>query len=116
MFYDVYPKKVNITSWHCQQCAEKVLKTYLISLGIEPPRIHDLGALCQLCAEHNTRFSEISNICKSLNAYGVVTRYPNELSIDDSIAENNITRAQKIYDFCCELITGAGEKEKNDSN
>ena len=31
--------------FHAQQAAEKALKTVLVTRGVEPPHIHDLGAL-----------------------------------------------------------------------
>jgi HEPN domain-containing protein len=106
MFYDVYPKKVNIVSWHCQQCAEKSLKAFIISHNLEFSHIHDLAALCLNCMEYDASFAEILTLCKSLNPYGVVTRYPNELEIDDTIAENNITRANTVYTFCRSKSSG----------
>jgi hypothetical protein len=44
-------------------------------------------------------FSTIQNICLQLNPYGVVTRYPNELAIDELVTKNAIDRAQTILDF-----------------
>ena len=37
MFEDVNPKECEISCYHTQQCAEKALKAYLISRGIDPP-------------------------------------------------------------------------------
>jgi HEPN domain-containing protein len=42
MFYNVNPKQTGISVFHCQQCAEKVLKAYLVAHEIDPPKIHDL--------------------------------------------------------------------------
>jgi HEPN domain-containing protein len=41
-FEDMYPKKLAIACYHCQQSAEKALKGFLISQSIEPPKIHNL--------------------------------------------------------------------------
>ncbi|MDR0321577.1 MAG: hypothetical protein LBI28_08745 [Treponema sp.] len=38
--------------------------------------------------------------CSKLNPYGVIVRYPNELSIDETVARNSVVMAQKIYEFC----------------
>ena len=37
--------------FHCQQCIEKYLKTFLISNNIEPPEIHDLQRLKAICCK-----------------------------------------------------------------
>jgi len=105
MFEDVYPKETEIVCYHSQQCAEKALKGYCIFKGIEPQKTHDLIALCQLCITDDKLFSDILDNCSKLNPYGVAVRYPNELAVDQIIAENAITLAQQIYDFCCQKIT-----------
>jgi hypothetical protein len=35
MFYDVNPKQTEISVFHCQQCAEKSLKAYLVAHDME---------------------------------------------------------------------------------
>jgi len=42
--------------------------------------------------------------CSRLNPYGVAVRYPNELSVDETIAKNAIIMAQKVHGFCYEKI------------
>jgi HEPN domain-containing protein len=42
MFYNVNPKQTEISVFHCQQCAEKALKAYLVAHELDPPKIHDL--------------------------------------------------------------------------
>jgi HEPN domain-containing protein len=42
MFYNVNPKQTEISVCHCQQCAEKALKAYLVAHELDPPKIHDL--------------------------------------------------------------------------
>jgi HEPN domain-containing protein len=57
MFNDVNPKETEISCYHAQQCAEKSLKAHLILKDIDPPRIHDLLELNQLCAAQKPCFS-----------------------------------------------------------
>jgi HEPN domain-containing protein len=104
MFYDVDPKETEISCYHTQQCAEKALKAYLISKGIDPPHIHDLVELNQLCTSHESSFSNVLQYCVFLNPYGVHVRYPNELAVDDTLAKLAIENAQKIFEFCEKLI------------
>jgi hypothetical protein len=63
-----------------------------------------LDKLIQLCQNIDGVFSEIEIECASLTRYGVVARYPGELSVDDAITKTLIERAQKIYDFCIAKI------------
>jgi len=100
MFKDVRPKETEISCYHTQQCAEKSLKAYLIAMEADLPYIHDLVELIKICIDHDTNFSAIQSYCVSLNPYGVQVRYPNELAVDDSIVEQAINYAEKIFEFC----------------
>jgi HEPN domain-containing protein len=100
LFEDLYPKQSEIACYLSQQCAEKSLKGYLFFKDIEPPRVHNLIELCQICMNHDNTFSEILDDCSDLTPYGVTVRYPNELAVDDVIARSAIDKAQIIYNFC----------------
>jgi HEPN domain-containing protein len=100
MFEDVYPKEMEISAWHCQQCAEKTLKAFLVANDIDPPKIHNLEELDKFCQNIDASFSEIRYDCQKVNPYGSPVRYPNELDVDETIVQTLIKRAQKIYDFC----------------
>ena len=62
--------------YHCQQCAEKYLKAYLIAQGSTPPRIHDLEELLNLCALHDATLTARLPLVQVLNPYAVLIRYP----------------------------------------
>ena len=100
LFHDLCPKQTEIACYLSQQCAEKSLKGYLLFKDIEPPRIHNLIELCQICMRQDSTFSQIIDACADLTPYGVAVRYPNELAVDDVIAKSAIDKAQVIYDFC----------------
>jgi HEPN domain-containing protein len=109
-FEDLHPKQTEISCYHCQQCAEKALKAFLILNDTDPPKTHNLEELCGLCIGMASDFSTIQNICLQLNPYGVVTRYPNELAIDELVTKSAIERAQKILDFCVAKIGVQADK------
>ena len=73
--------------------------------GIEPPRTHNLVELCNLCIEQDNDFSAIKELCARLTPYGVETRYPNELAVDEIITEQAVVMAKKVYDFCTVKIS-----------
>jgi HEPN domain-containing protein len=104
MFEDVYPKETEISAWHSQQCAEKILKAFLVAHDIVPPKIHNLEELDKLCQNIDGTFSEIQTDCQKLNPYGAATRYPNELAVDETMTKAVIEKAQTIYDFCVAKI------------
>jgi len=100
-FEGTYPKQIENSCYHCEQCAEKALKGYLVYKGIkEPPKIHDLEKLCMQCINIDDSFSELLNICANLTPLATIVRYPNELAPDDDITKEAIENAQKVYDFC----------------
>jgi HEPN domain-containing protein len=99
-FTDVYPKLLEIACYHCQQAAEKALKGFLLYKDIEPPRKHDLRLLNMMCFEQDADFESIKIHCADLTYYGVVTRYPSELEIDEVITKAAIEKAKQVYNFC----------------
>ena len=105
-FEDLHPRQTEIASYHCQQCAEKALKAFLLSKNIEPPKIHDLKVLCKMCQDIDRSFADIMINCAHLTPYGVVVRYPDELSPDEDMVKLAIVEAQRVYDFCAGKTIG----------
>ena len=46
-----HPKPLEIICYHCQQCAEKYLKAFLILEGMKIPKTHDLNFLNKECSK-----------------------------------------------------------------
>jgi HEPN domain-containing protein len=61
---------------HCQQCAEKYLKTFLEARGIRAPRLHDLGDLLARCEAVDATVSRLRADTTVLHPYCVDFRYP----------------------------------------
>jgi HEPN domain-containing protein len=106
LYNGLYPKQTEIVCYLSQQYAEKALKGYLLFKDTEPPRIHNLIELYQICRGFDSTFSEILGACSSLTPYGVVVRYPNELAVDDSIAKQAINNAEKVLALCEKMVHG----------
>ena len=104
LYEDLFPKQSEIACYLSQQCAEKALKGYLFFKEVEPPRTHNLVELCQMCMIYDSMFSDILDACSDLTPYGVAIRYPNELAVDDAIAESTINKAQIVYAFVSRKI------------
>lgn len=82
--------------FHSQQCAEKYLKAYLISLGVLFSRTHDLVVLLNLIPEEDA-FPVRPEHIKSLNRYSVEARYPGDWDpIDREEAADAIAAARMV--------------------
>jgi HEPN domain-containing protein len=100
LFYNIHPKQIEISSYLCQQSAEKALKGYLIYKEIEPPKTHDLILLYRLCVKLDETFKEIAGYCADITNYGIPARYPFEIVLDETITKSAIRKAETIYQFC----------------
>jgi len=98
------PPKLAIACYHAQQTAEKSLKGFLTYCDIEPPHTHNLAELCKMCMDYDPSFDKILEPCDYVNPYGVVTRYPKEKVITESMAKTAIDQAQEVYYFCLAKI------------
>lgn len=112
LFEDLYPKQIEIICYHAQQTVEKTLKGFLIYNDIEAPKTHDLVALCRMCAKIASAFKQIMDDCAVLTLYSSITRYPNEIEMDESEAESAIEKAQAIYDFNVRMMHELNSQEQ----
>lgn len=95
----MHPVPIEIICYHCQQSAEKYLKGYLVLCGKNPPKIHDLDELCKLCMRLFETFKNIADNCSDLTAYGVHSRYPMDLMLDEQDMRQALNSAKAIRDF-----------------
>jgi HEPN domain-containing protein len=94
-----YPRPDEIICFHCQQAAEKYLKGFLFEKHIDPPRIHNLQKLLELCENINTEFSGILRQCSVLNTFSVIPRYPDEFQIAEDDVKKAMQYAAEVKDF-----------------
>jgi len=94
-----YPQPFEVVCYHCQQCAEKYLKAFVILNGERPDRTHNLNALLQKCRQWDNDFKEIQKECFELNRFGILPRYPFEIEIIETDAKLAIKYAKKVKDF-----------------
>ena len=71
----------DIICFHCQQAAEKCLKAFLVSKGINIVKIrklqiHDLTKLWNECYGLDSSFDDIEEESIQLNPYYIEARYP----------------------------------------
>jgi HEPN domain-containing protein len=101
----MWPTPHEIVCFHCQQFVEKYLKAFLVSKGQEPPYIHDLVKLADLCETENPVFGQIKQKCVVLTEYGVQPRYPNEMQIIEEDMARALHLAIDIKNFMREKIS-----------
>ena len=85
-----------------QQAAEKALKAYLIYCGKSITKIHDLGALLEMCVKIDKSFEELREASASLTGYYTPTRYPDVaefMIFSKNKAEEALELAQEILRF-----------------
>lgn len=87
--------------YHCQQCAEKVLKAYLLFKKRSIHKTHDLEFLIEQCIEIDKAFNDIVVDVLDLNPYSTATRYPDDYYMMPSLdtAEICIKKAERILEF-----------------
>jgi HEPN domain-containing protein len=95
----MWPIPLELICYHCQQSAEKYLKVYLASQGIDPPHIHDLSELLKACREKNPHFAELAQVCSELTGYGTQPRYPMEIKINEADMKRAFAGARKVQAF-----------------
>ena len=82
LFKDAAPL-IEIICFHCQQCAEKYLKAYIVKNSGEIQKTHNLEELLKSCIKTDTDFIEIRDFCIDLTDFAVETRYPYPFEMDN---------------------------------
>ena len=93
------PQPLEVICYHCQQCAERHLKSYMAYLGVNITKTHDLVSLNKTCREHDSSFAAIGDDCLELTDYGIQVRYPFQLELSESDISLAIQSARRIADF-----------------
>jgi len=96
----------SLTTYHCQQAAEKALKGYLVFKNQHISKTHDLTKLIELCRQFDGDFGRLYDEAKLLNPFATKFRYPTEFDIPDfTDAKSAIQQAQKIVTFVVKKVS-----------
>ena len=100
---DIYS---DIAIYHCQQCAEKALKGFLVLQGQTFPRTHDVRLLVQLAIAINPDFQRHQETSELLTPYATEFRYPsNVMQPTEEELKEAIERAEEIFNFITSLLS-----------
>jgi len=91
-----------------QQCAEKSLKSLLISLDVEFPWIHEIDVLFDLIAKSGIEIPDDLKRAVILTRYAVHTRYP---GLAEPVSEENYQEAsdlaEKVFSWVSKILEEA---------
>ncbi len=91
--------------FHCQQATEKLLKAYLIFLGIPFTKTHEIGELITKCENKDREISAFKEEADKLTDYAIAVRYPEEpLEPTLEEAKEAFEIAKKIMKFVLNRI------------
>lgn len=93
-----HPKPLEIICFHCQQAAEKAVKSIIVLNGSQGgvPKKHDLFLLLNQIKNMVSIDEKYYDYADILAPYGVAMRYPNELFLEDRHAEKAIQMANEF--------------------
>jgi HEPN domain-containing protein len=96
----------SMAAFHCQQCIEKALKSYLLFKNRKLLDGHNLTWLCKQAAMMDNSFAKWLEKSTALNRYYIETRYPADilLEIDKGEIDDILDAASEMLDFICEQI------------
>jgi|SRR5208337_893391 len=88
-------RKLEIICYHCQQCAEKAMKSLYALKDIEIPRTHDFRILAS-GLQSFWNFSDQNPVLALLQPFAVIVRYPYEIELVPGDEDNAIIAADSI--------------------
>lgn len=95
--------------FHAHQCAEKYLKTVIVSTHRVPPRTHRLGKLLDLCPDSLLRSRSVRHACAVLLRYYRFSRYPDECEPTEPEAREAAGEAGIVRDATRAVLLSASE-------
>jgi len=94
--FNLEGKKYDVSAFLSQQAAEKALKAVYIKKFKSLLKIHDLVLLCRKLGAPK----EIEDVCKTLTAFYIETRYPGIVDeIGEKEAANALAYSQKVIEW-----------------
>ncbi len=101
LYETYYPKPIEIICFHCQQCAEKAVKSVIVHLGSPGgmPKLHDISFLLNQIKNNITIDEKYYDYGDVLTPYGIAPRYPQELFLEEHHAVKAIEYAGEFLSW-----------------
>lgn len=91
--------------YHCQQCAEKAIKGWLVYNDRSFEKTHDLRLLVTLASEIEPKFTDWFDVAEQVSPYATAYRYPGEtLEPTEDEFQKAFKAASSFYDFVCSIL------------
>ena len=109
LYDNYYPKPLEIICFHCQQSAEKAVKSIIVLNGSQGglPKKHNIDLLPNQIKNMVVVEEKYYDYADTLEPYSVSMRYPNELFLEDRHAKNAIDMAQEFFVWAKDMIDSA---------
>lgn len=92
-------------SFHAQQCAEKVLKAYLVAKNVHVEKTHSIPVLVERCRDLDPEFERLAPMAPDLTIYAVTARYPDDdWDITEEEAQHALIVAEEFMKFIREKL------------
>ena len=101
---NMHPAPLEIICYHCQQAAEKYLKGAIIAFGEEPEKTHDLSKLVTVLQGFTDIPEGFRQIALRLTLYGVRTRYPLAIAVDEEQTKSAVAHAEAVKSWAESVI------------
>jgi HEPN domain-containing protein len=93
-----YPTPIEIVCYHCQQAAEKALKSILAYHEQSIPKTHDLSRLWALCEPLEPQLQNLEKEAVELSDFAVTPRYPDATELEEVDMLNALEYAKTIVE------------------
>ena len=103
-FKTMHPAPLEIICFHCQQAAEKFLKSIFIHLNITIIKTNCLPLLVTTLLDYIDVPNEIDDISEYLTQFATRTRYPNVTKIDEDQTKLAISQAEQVKIWAEKII------------
>lgn len=101
LYDSFYPKPLEIICYHCQQAAEKTIKALIVNKGTQGglPRSHDISFLLNQISNMYDIPERFYDYGDTLSPYGVASRYPHELFLEERNATKALQYSNEIMEW-----------------
>lgn len=112
LFEKQYPAPLEIVCYHCQQAAEKFLKSITVSRGMEAVKTHDILKILDQYHAQIAIPREIVVAAGTLTQFATKTRYPQEIVLDETQTKAAFAHAEKVKEWAESVIAQAESKQQ----
>ncbi|MDP3011850.1 MAG: HEPN domain-containing protein [Candidatus Hydromicrobium sp.] len=93
-------KYLDTAIFHCQQAAEKILKSFLVYKNVKFEKVHNIVYLIDKCVEIEKSFEKLYSAAEILTPYATMFRYPGDYAEPDIIdVKEALEYARRIVNF-----------------